>query len=137
MWRQLCYALAIWLNNSFSEVMSRSLSSKSAANTLRLSYLREESVSTRTLTISLGSEIYDTTDVGRLTSPLFSQELEVSAAPFGASCSQTHSSMEKSRRFDEPFSSFGKPLWKGSRTRDLWSVQDSQMEREGILWKGS
>ena len=33
------------------------------------------------------SEVCDTTDVGRLTSPLFSQEREVSAFPFGVSCS--------------------------------------------------
>ena len=32
-----------------------------------------------------------------------------------------------------PFSSFGKPLSKSTRNRDLESVQDSQMERERIL----
>ena len=67
------------------------------------------------------SEVYDTTDVGRLTSPLFSQEREVSADPF-VPCSPTHSSVEKSRRDVEPFSSFGKPLSKGERNRDLESV---------------
>ena len=40
----------------------------------------------------------NTTDAGRLTSPLFSQEREVSADPFGFSSSQTHASAEKSRR---------------------------------------
>ena len=81
----------------------------------------------------------DTTDVGRLTSPLCTRERESSANPFGASCSQTHSSTEKSVRkvesfsSAEPFSSFGKPLSKGKRVRDLESVQDSQMERERIL----
>ena len=79
------------------------------------------------------SEFHDTTDVGRLTSSLFSQEREVSAAPFGVSCSQTHSSMEKSRWDVEPFSSFGKPLSKGKRNRDLESVQDSLRERERFL----
>ena len=33
--------------------------------------------------------------------------------------------MEKSRRDVEPFSSFGKPLSKGERIRDLGSVKDS------------
>ena len=41
--------------------------------------------------------------------------------------------MEKSRRDVEQFSSFGKPLSKGSRNRFVESVQDSQMERERIL----
>ena len=40
---------------------------------------------------------------------------------------------EKSRRDVEAFSSFGKPLSKGRRNRELESVQDSQMERERIL----
>ena len=40
------------------------------------------------------------------------------------------SSVETSRRDVEPFSSFGKPLSKGKRNRDLESVQDSQMERK-------
>ena len=43
-------------------------------------------------------EICDITDVGRLTSPLFSQEREGSTVPSGVSCSQTHSNLEKSRR---------------------------------------
>ena len=71
------------------------------------------------------SEVYDTTDVGRLTSQLFSQEREVSADPFGVSCSQTHSSMEKSKREVEPFSSFGKP--KKSRFRRVCRI---------LKWKG-
>ena len=48
--------------------------------------------------------VYDTTDVGRLSSSLISQEREVSAIPFSVSHSQTHSSMEKSCRDVEPFS---------------------------------
>ena len=79
------------------------------------------------------SQVYDTTDVGRLTSPLFSQEREVSASPFSVSCSLTRSSVEKSSRDVEPSSSFGKPLSKGKRNRDPESVQDSQMERARIL----
>ena len=55
-------------------------------------------------------EVYHTTDVGRLTSPLFSRVREVSANPFGVSWSRTHSSLEKSRRDVGPFSSFWKPL---------------------------
>ena len=49
------------------------------------------------------SEVGDMTDVGRLTSPRFSQDREVSAIPFGVSCSRTHSSMEKSSRDVEHF----------------------------------
>ena len=33
----------------------------------------------------------------------------------------------------DPFSSFGKPLSKGGRNRELERVQDSQMEKERIL----
>ena len=122
---------------TLSQVLSPGLSSKSAANTLRPSHLREDAVSTRKLTISrppwmrLKSATQQT--LGRLTSPLFSQEREVSAIPFSASCSQTHSSMDKSRRDVEQLSSFGKPLSKSKRNRDLEIVQDSQMERGRIL----
>ena len=76
------------------------------------------------------SQVYDTTDVGRLTSPLFSQEREVSANTFSVSCSLTLSSVEKSSRDVEPSSCFGKPLSKGKRNRDPESVQDSQMEEK-------
>ena len=75
------------------------------------------------------SEVCDTTDVGRFTSTLFSQEREVSAVAFSVSWSQTHSSIEKSRRDVEPFSSFGKSLSKGEEIEN-WRVC-------GILkWKG-
>ena len=47
---------------------------------------------------------------------------QVSANPFGVSCSQLHSSLEKSRRDVDPFSSLGKPLSKGKRNRDLESA---------------
>ena len=125
------------LNNPLSQVTSSSLSSKSAANTLRLTYLREEAVSTRTsddfaTTLDVFG-VYDTTDVGRLTSALFSQEREVSVIPFCVSYSQTHSSMTKSWQNVEPFSSFGKPLSKGQGNRDLERVQDSQLERENSV----
>ena len=79
------------------------------------------------------SEVCDTTDVGRLTSPLLSQEREISANPFGVLCSQTHTSVEKSRRDVELCSPFGKPLSKGERNQDIGSVQGAQMERERIL----
>ena len=46
------YALAGWLNIPHSQVMSPNLSWKSAANTLRSSYLREVTASTRMLTTS-------------------------------------------------------------------------------------
>ena len=61
---------------SLSQVMSPSLTSKSAASTLRLTYTRTATIS-RTLWMRL--KFYDTADVGRLTSPLFSREREVSA----------------------------------------------------------
>ena len=44
------------------------------------------------------SEMIDTTDVGRFTSPLFSQEREVSTFPFGVSCSRTHSCIRRPMR---------------------------------------
>ena len=88
----------------------------------------------------------DTTDVVRLTSPLLSQEREVSAIAFSVFSSQAHSSVERPVRDMDPFSSVGKPvrdveplssferpLLKGKRTRDLESVQLSQMEMERIL----
>ena len=56
------------------------------------------------------SEMLDTTDVGRLTSPLLSQEREVSAVPFSASSSQTHSCVERPMRDIDPFPSIGKPV---------------------------
>ena len=95
------YALADWLNNPLSQVTSPSPSSKSAANTFRLMYFRERAVSKRTLTIRDhcdASEVYDTADVGRLTSPLFCLGREASAIANSVSCSQTHSSVEKSMR---------------------------------------
>ena len=45
-------SLAAWPNSHLSQVASPSLSSKSAASTLRSTYLREKAVSTRTSTIS-------------------------------------------------------------------------------------
>ena len=123
------------LYNLLSQVTSPKLSSKSAVATLRLSYLQEKGsfdTNIDDLTTTLDAcEENDTTDVGRLTSPRFSQEREVSANPFGASCIQTHSSVERSKRSVEPFpsvepcSSFQKPLSKGKRNRDVESVQDS------------
>ena len=79
------------------------------------------------------SDVCDMTNVGRLTSPLFSREREVSAIRFGVSYSLTHSSVEKSRRDVEQLSSFGKPLSSGERNRNLERVQDSQMDMERIL----
>ena len=56
------------------------------------------------------SELHDTTDVGRLTSPSFSQEREVSAIPLSVSGSQTHLSVARPMRDVDPFSSTGKPV---------------------------
>ena len=54
--------------------------------------------------------MHDTTDVGRLTSPSFSQEREVSAIPLSVPSSQTHLSVARPMRDVEPFSSIGKPV---------------------------
>ena len=73
--------------------MSPGLSSKSAAINLPS---RKDSLDTNPddlATTEDASEIHDITDVGRLTSPLYSHEREVSAHPFSVSCS----SVEKSR----------------------------------------
>ena len=77
----------------------------------------------------------DISDVRRLTSPLFSQEREVGAIPFGVSCSQPHSTIGKPRRDDDRCAGFQKSLsrWKRKISRDSESVQDSQMERERML----
>ena len=56
------------------------------------------------------SEIIDTTEVGQFTSPLFSQEREVSANPFSVSGSQTHSSVVRPMRDTDLFSSIGRPV---------------------------
>ena len=92
------------------------------------------------------SEMLNTTDVGRLTSPLFSEEREVNANPFCVYGSETHSSVESSMRDRDPFSSIEKPvrdvmsfssferlLLKGERNRELKSVQLSHMEKERTL----
>ena len=72
--------------NLLSRVTSPNLSSKSAANTLGLIYLpKKGSLDTNlddVATIVDVSQVHDITDVGRLTSPLFSQEQSVSAIPF-------------------------------------------------------
>ena len=57
---------------------------RSAANPLLLFCLREGAVSNRMLMISDASEACGRSDVGRLVSPLFLQEREVSANPCGA-----------------------------------------------------
>ena len=88
-------------------------------------------------------EMLDTTYVGRMTSPLFSQEREVNAIKFSVSGSQAHScvgramrdvdpfsSIGKLVREIEPFSSFERPLSKGKRNRESESVQLSQMDKE-------
>ena len=126
--------MADWLNNPLSQVMSPRLSSKSRSeHTPVISLSRRGSLDTNVddLATTLdASEVCDRTDVGRLTSPLFSQERGESAIPFGVSRSQTHSSMEKSRRDTEQLSRLGKRLSKDERKSDLERVQDSQMKRE-------
>ena len=79
------------------------------------------------------SEMHDTTDVGRLTSPLFSQEREASAIPVSVSGLNAQSSVVRPVRNVEPFSSFEKPLSKGERNQELKSVKVSKMEKERIL----
>ena len=77
---KVCYALADWPNNLFAGY-EPSLSSKSAGNTVRLLLIRG-SLGTDVddlATILDESEVKDTTDVERLMSHLFFQELEASA----------------------------------------------------------
>ena len=78
------------------------------------------------------SEAGDRSDVGRLASPLFPQEREVSANTFGASFSHSHSSIEKSRRDMNQRASIETSMTRKS-SRDSGSVQGSQQERETIL----
>ena len=112
--------------------MSPSLSSKSAANTLRLICLREGSLDTDLDDLATtvdASEVYDTKEMGRLTSPLFSQEREVSAVASSVSCPQTHSSVEKSRRDVEPFHASGNRS-RGVKEIEIWRVCKI------LKWKG-
>ena len=100
----------VWTINSSHRVWAH-VFIESAANTLRLIYFRDRAVSTTTFTTSrpLWMHLkFTTTEIGQLTSPLFSQEREVSANPFCVSCSQTHSNVEKSRQDVDPFSSVEK-----------------------------
>ena len=132
-------SLAAWPNKALSQVMSPRPSSKSAANT---------DFSDLATTVD-ASEKIDPTEVGQLTSPLFSKDREVNANPFSDSGSQAHSSVEKPMRDTDLFSctgklvrdtdlfsSSGKPvrgvessssvarsLSKGQRNRELESVQ--------------
>ena len=84
--------------------------------------------------------------MGQLTSPLFSQEREVSAIVFSVSGSRTHSSVLIPKRDTVLFSNIGRPvrdvdscssleepLSKGKRSRELESVQLSQIESGRIL----
>ena len=94
-------ALADWLNNLFfTSYEPKSLIEVSSEHTQIFLPSRRGSLDTNLddfATTVDASEVYDISDVGRLTSPLSSQEREVSAVPFGVSCSQTHSIMEKFR----------------------------------------
>ena len=72
------------------------------------------------------SEVCDMTDVGRLTSPLFFQQREVSAISFGVSCSQTQPSMEHPSEMLSRIQASGNRCRKVKRNLDLERVQDSQ-----------
>ena len=107
----MMYALGDWLNNPpLARYESKSLIEVGSEYISIILPSRRDSLDTNVddLATTLdASEFCDTRDVGRLTSLLFSQEREVSAIPFSVSSSQTHSSMEKSRRDVEQFSSCG------------------------------
>ena len=77
-----------WPSRVLSQVVSSTLSSKSAVSTRRSTSLRERTASTQA-----ASEITDTKDVGQLTSSLFSQIRGVSANQFSVSGSE-HFSMD-------------------------------------------
>ena len=106
--------------------MNPTLQLKSAVTPLLLFYLREGAVSSRMaddLATALdASEAGDRSDVGRLASPLFPQEREVSANTFGASFSHSHSSIEKSRRDVNQRTSIETSIARKS-SRDSGSVQ--------------
>ena len=83
----------LWLTEQspLTEYETKSLIEVSSEHTDYLTVQKRHS--TRTFddlaTTLDASEVYDTTDVGRLTSLLFSQEREVSATPLGVSCSKS------------------------------------------------
>ena len=83
------------------QVTNPSLSSKSAASTPR-STSRTGSLDKKTSTISatkVGAlEMLNTSDLGRLTSSLLSQERQVSAFPFSVSRISAHSNVKRSTR---------------------------------------
>ena len=112
------HALADWLNSPSPRLWAH----VSAVTTHRSTHLRERAVSTRTSTISRPLWVRlksSTTNVGQMASPLFSPERELSANPFDDSCSQTRSSMKKSRRDVEQVSTFGNPLSESTGNRYL------------------
>ena len=91
------------------------------------------------------SEMLDTTDEGRLTSPLFSG---ARSKCYPAQCFWFSGTFKRGRpmRDTDPFSNIGKPvqdvesfssfqrsLLKGKRNRELESVQDSQIEKVRML----
>ena len=129
------HSLAAWLNNPVSQVLSPSLSSKSAASTPRSTHLRErDSLDTNLDDLATtvdASERIDTTDVQRLTSPLFSQEREVSATPVGVSCSQTQTSVGRPTRDTDLFSSIGRER---SETLSLFQVSRNQRSKKSRIW---
>ena len=107
-------------------------------------------------TIVAASDITDTFEAGQLTSPLFTQEREVSANPFGvsvfwqaaASSSQQQpassslanfwqtsdvGSFGKLKRGDESSSHVERSLLRGKRDREFGSVSLSQHEKKRIL----
>ena len=108
------------------------------------------------LTTVAVSGITETIEAGQLTSPLFTQEWEVSSSPFGvsdfqqAAASSTEQqpasssvvnlwqasnagSFGKLQRGDESSSNVERSLLRGTRDRELRSVSFSQNEKEGIL----
>ena len=104
----------------------------------------------------IASDITETIEAGQLTSPLITQERDVSANPFGASVFQQAAasgsqqqqasssvinpwqtsnvgSCGKPQRGDESSSNVERSLLKGRRDRDFVSVSLSQHDRERIL----
>ena len=80
------------------------------------------------------SDVCDITDVGRLTSPLFSREREVSAIPSGVSGSQTHSNMERPMRDTDLFPSIGRPV-RDVESFSSFDIPLSQVQNERILYE--
>ena len=104
-------SLAAWPNRALSQIVSPRASLKPAEHPPINFFSRKDNFDTDfndLATAAAASEIIDTTEVGQLNSPLFSQEREVSGNPFSVSGSQAHSNVWKPVQDTYLFTSIGK-----------------------------